>query len=155
MEPQFDMKLKEISIFLIAALGSISIAANAEPGNACEGLGMGKEVQMQFPGYRIAVCLRGMGPTHMVVISESSNSSDYSVKTLPLKPVATHTCHECSPNVGLSADVYAFYKAEDDGVAYRVDIQKDASASLLITSGGTRVYSDRTTEVYYGDLIRP
>ncbi|MEA5475088.1 hypothetical protein VB716_12745 [Synechococcus sp. CCY9201] len=127
----------------------------AEDSNICNALEMGLDVQGQFNGYKVAVCLRGMGPTHMVVINQSSDSSRYSVKSLPLQVTRQPKGHEDSTTVGLRTGSYVFYRAKEDGITYEVDISRDGSATFSITSSSSQIYSDWTVDVEYGDLIPP
>jgi hypothetical protein len=143
--------------FLIGVLLAVSLigAVKAEDSNICNALEMGLDVQGQFKGYKVAVCLRGMGPTHMIIINQSSNSSRYSVKSLPLQVVRQPEGHEGLLTVGLRAESYVFYRAKEDGITYEVDISRDGSATFSIFSSKSQVYSDWTIDVKFGDLIPP
>jgi len=143
--------------FIIGILLNVPLLlpAMAEEPNICSGLDMGLDFQGQFNGYKVAICVRGMGPTHMVIINRSSDTSRYSVKSLPLQEVRQPKGHEDSPTVGFRTGSYVFYRAKEDGIIYEIDISRDGSASFSILGNNSQIYSDWTNDVNHGDLILP
>lgn len=143
--------------FLVVLTSAIlaPMSSFAMEGDMCSPFGMGLDMQAQLKGFRVATCLRGMGPTHMIIVNESSDSSKYSVRTVLLDALREPREHEDSPTVGLREGSYVFYRATEQGVVYEIDVSLYGSASFSVTANGVLVYSDKTYEVVYGDLIPP
>jgi hypothetical protein len=143
------------NLVVLASAILAPMSSFAVEGDMCAPFGMGLDMQAQLKGFRVATCLRGMGPTHMIIVNESSDSSRYSVRSVLLDSLREPKEHEDSPTVGLKAGSHVFYRATEQGVVYEIDVSPYGHASFSMIANGVLVYSDSTHEVVYGDLIPP
>ncbi|WP_143780373.1 hypothetical protein [Leptolyngbya sp. 'hensonii'] len=112
-----------------------SAPALALESRLCNGFGA-TDVQAQFPSYRVAVCIQGMGPTHMKVQGYGQP------KTIRLTRV------EMLPEGGW------YYQAENGSMIYTLTIKKNAIAELQIVDGDN-YWKEATRRVEFVEAIPP
>lgn len=155
--------MTKIFRFTVAALiASASIfceKANAHESSPriCESLGWGTDLQAVFPGYRLAICIGGMNPTHMVVVQESNISNQKTVVAMPLNELRSFESagFEGATTVGNRNGSWASYESTNNGAVYQVDVMKNGWTTLTISAGRSTVYSQGSNDVEFVNLFLP
>lgn len=145
------------ALFASVSIASGSVNSQENVPRICESLGWGTDLQAVFPGYRVAVCIGGMNPTHMVVINESNISNQKTVTTMLLKDLVSPEAagHEGATTVGQRKGAWASYESQNDGTIYQVDVMKSGWTTLTIISGGRIIYSQGSDNVVFVNLFLP
>jgi hypothetical protein len=151
----FRLTMTALLVSVSIANGSVNSQENTP--RICEILGWGTDLQAVFPGYRVAVCIGGMNPTHMVVVNDSNISNQKTVTTMLLKNLVSleSVGHEGATTVGDRNGAWASYESQNHGTTYQVDVTADGWTTLTISSGGNTIYSQGSNNVIFVDLVLP
>lgn len=122
----------------------------AQPNRLCTTQHWATELEAQFSGYRVAICVGGMNPTH--VILQKNGEGAESPQVLPLDRIRPDAPREEPQTIDLLPNGSWFYQATAGSKTYRVIIQGSRVAKLQITEAGTKTEQFVTNQIDWVDM---